>query len=183
MTWQLVVNREQQQARVISITRSPFWIGRDPDCQLRPASLAVSRRHCALTVRDGRLFVSDCHTGNGTFVNDRRLGQRQELHVGDCLRVGPLIFAVSLKPSKSNPVLRARLLDEDAIAQMLLQMDGTEPEGRGQSVSAALETRAQGPTLSGHSPTSSVPDTASAAAQILGKYARRPDVRGSFKGT
>src|SRR5689334_13828507 len=44
------------EGKVIPITLAKFLIGRDPDCHLRPASPAISKRHCALVVRGTRAF-------------------------------------------------------------------------------------------------------------------------------
>ena len=42
------------EGKAIPITLPRFIIGRDPQCQLRPASPVVSKRHCALLCRGER---------------------------------------------------------------------------------------------------------------------------------
>jgi pSer/pThr/pTyr-binding forkhead associated (FHA) protein len=73
MQWQLVVGQGHRKGQIIPVRRNSFLIGRDPICHLRPAADSVSRQHCVLTIRDARLFIADCQSSNGTFVNDRRL--------------------------------------------------------------------------------------------------------------
>lgn len=86
------------EGKVIPINVPQFVIGRDPGCQLRPASIHISKRHCALLRRDGKVFARDFGSTNGTFVNDRQIKGEIELLDGDRLRVGSLIFAVRLEP-------------------------------------------------------------------------------------
>jgi len=85
------------EGKVIPITVPQFLIGRDPGCQLRPTSIHISKRHCALLRRDDKVFVRDFGSTNGTYVNDRQIRGEIELLDGDRLRVGPLSFAVRLE--------------------------------------------------------------------------------------
>lgn len=89
---------------------------------MRIASAAVSGRHCAFTVCRGKLSISDGQTTGGSFVNGLRLVQKQELKQGDRLQIGPLVLVVSLTALEGS---RSGTPDEDAIGQMLLEMDIT----------------------------------------------------------
>jgi pSer/pThr/pTyr-binding forkhead associated (FHA) protein len=80
------------QGRSIALTSPKFAIGRDPDCQLRPASQAVSKRHCAIEVREGKVYVLDIGSTNGTFVRGVPISGEVEVQPGDTLKVGPLEF-------------------------------------------------------------------------------------------
>lgn len=71
-----------------------FVIGRGDGCHLKPKSDMVSRKHCALAVRDSKLFLEDFGSKNGTYVNDERVEGTIELKMGDELRVGPLDFLI-----------------------------------------------------------------------------------------
>jgi pSer/pThr/pTyr-binding forkhead associated (FHA) protein len=83
--------------REIPLRAAEFVIGRDPSCNLRPASHEVSRQHCALIQRDGRAFLKDFGSRNGTVVNHRVLaGGELQLADGDLIEVGPLAFRVGL---------------------------------------------------------------------------------------
>src|ERR1700751_1771423 len=53
-------------------------IGRSPDCAIFLDDVTVSRRHAVLLEREGRWFVEDQGSLNGTFVNRRR-GDSAEL--------------------------------------------------------------------------------------------------------
>lgn len=89
----------------IGIASEKFLIGRGDSCQLRPKSDSVSRRHCVLVVRDGRVLVQDLKSRNGTFVNEKRLppDRAKVLKAGDILRVGKLEFEVVVKVPIGGP--------------------------------------------------------------------------------
>jgi predicted component of type VI protein secretion system len=110
MKLSLVVAQGIHQGKVIPVPVAQFIIGRDEGCQLRPASQAISKRHCAILARGGKVFVRDFGSTNGTFVNDAQVTGEQEIKDGDHLKVGPLEFKVkvdkssgSLAPSRLEP--------------------------------------------------------------------------------
>src|SRR5436190_8983449 len=97
----VVLTPGKQEGKVLPIGLSQFLIGRDPQCHLRPASAAISKRHCAIIQRDGKVFVRDFDSTNGTFVNEAPVKGEVELHNGDQLKVGPLHFGVKIETSPS----------------------------------------------------------------------------------
>lgn len=106
----LVVASGVHQGKAIPVPGAKFLIGRDPQCQLRPASQAISKQHCAVLVRDGKVFVQDFGSTNGTFVNDEQLeaNTEREIAAGERLRVGPLDFTIQFTAgSDSTPLPEA----------------------------------------------------------------------------
>lgn len=99
MKLSLVVASGVHEGKPIPITTPQFVIGRDEQCQLRPASPAISKRHCALMVRGGQVFVRDFGSTNGTFVNGQLVEGEVELFDQDLLKVGPLEFRVGMEVS------------------------------------------------------------------------------------
>jgi pSer/pThr/pTyr-binding forkhead associated (FHA) protein len=97
MKFSLVVTQGTQQGKAIPITKTEFTVGRDAQCNLRPASQHVSKKHCALRIKGERVFVEDFQSTNGTFINDVQVHGERELHDGDRLRIGPLDFVVKLE--------------------------------------------------------------------------------------
>ncbi|HKB40767.1 MAG TPA: FHA domain-containing protein [Gemmataceae bacterium] len=95
----VVLTTGKQEGKVLPIGLPQFLIGRDPQCHLRPASASISKRHCALIQREGKVFVRDFDSTNGTFVNDQQIKGEVELHHDDRLRVGPLNFTVQIEAS------------------------------------------------------------------------------------
>ena len=93
----LVVAQGVHEGKLIAITGPEFLIGRDPHCQLRPASPAISKQHCGVFARDGKLFVRDYGSTNGTFVNGEQVAGEREITNHDRLKVGPLEFTIRIE--------------------------------------------------------------------------------------
>ena len=54
---------------------------------------AASRLHAQISQdEDGRVYVEDLGSTNGTWVNQHRVGRKVELHRGDWLQVGETTF-------------------------------------------------------------------------------------------
>jgi len=87
------------EGKLIPVKDEKFFIGRGDDCQLRPKSESVSRRHCALVQKDGRLLLLDLKSRNGTYVNDKQLSSDKAkiLKTGDHIRVGQLEFEIVIE--------------------------------------------------------------------------------------
>lgn len=100
----LVVASGVHQGKVIPIVGPQFVIGRDPGCQLRPASQAVSKQHCAVLVRDGKVYLKDFGSTNGTVLNDGVVkGEERQLANNDAVQIGPLDFTVRIEPTVAPP--------------------------------------------------------------------------------
>ena len=93
----VVLTPGANQGKVLEIKLTQFVVGRDPQCHLRPASPMISKRHCALLQREEKAFVRDFDSTNGTFVNNVPVKGEVELHNGDQLKIGPLMFTVTIE--------------------------------------------------------------------------------------
>jgi pSer/pThr/pTyr-binding forkhead associated (FHA) protein len=62
-------------------------VGRSPDCDIFLDDVTVSRRHALLRREDGRFFIEDQGSLNGTFLNRRRI-ETAGLEDGDELQIG-----------------------------------------------------------------------------------------------
>ncbi len=125
-----------------------YMIGRDRECQIRPKSHSVSRRHCLLHHSGQGLRVFDLASANGTRVNDQRLEPNQWmwLKTGDTLRCGKVAFDVcvepgdetsgppltseSLKAAKDSPVNKNRAWEDFDIVSFLEAEDEAERQQR-----------------------------------------------------
>jgi predicted component of type VI protein secretion system len=101
MKAKLVVVQGKPQGMQIPLQGSQFVIGRDPKCNLRPASDLISKLHCVFLVDGEKLTLRDLKSTNGTFVNSQKLEGTIDLKDGDLVRVGPLVFAVHVEAAKA----------------------------------------------------------------------------------
>ncbi|HSU63705.1 MAG TPA: adenylate/guanylate cyclase domain-containing protein [Burkholderiales bacterium] len=81
----------RDHAVVCSRENESVVVGRAPGCALVVADLTVSRRHCTITLRDGRFVLQD-HSTNGTYVTVEGgadiLAQSEEVILGRRGRIG-----------------------------------------------------------------------------------------------
>ena len=61
-----------------------------------PDDRTISRKHARLTLKEGRVYIKDLHSTNGTWLNREKLTGTMELCSGDVLRLGDSEFEVKL---------------------------------------------------------------------------------------
>jgi predicted component of type VI protein secretion system len=194
----VVLTPGKWQGKQIPVTAAEFLIGRDAQCHLRPANPLISQRHCAVRVREGKAFVFDFGSTNGTFVNDERIEGEREVQHGDRLKVGAIAFQVHIessvpvnKPTPLPPTKVPHSAEEDEAAALLLSLSGGEsatsgnaevdpsgvPTGNTELDTAPPAGSAEGepgkPGAKGPQAKPPSGDTAAAAKDILAKYMRR----------
>jgi pSer/pThr/pTyr-binding forkhead associated (FHA) protein len=67
-------------------------IGRSESCAIRLQDTYVSQVHARLANANGSWTVEDLGSTNGTFLNDRRVGDPVAVHAGDVVRVGKTLL-------------------------------------------------------------------------------------------
>jgi pSer/pThr/pTyr-binding forkhead associated (FHA) protein len=128
----VVLSTGKAAGQAIPIPTAQFIIGRDPQCNLRPGSAMISKRHCAILVKNEQVFLRDFGSTNGTFLNDVQVQGEVPVKDGDVLKAGPLLFKVAIvgTPAPSTPTpppappqpKKSNIMDDDAAA-MLLDVD------------------------------------------------------------
>jgi pSer/pThr/pTyr-binding forkhead associated (FHA) protein len=103
MVVKLVVASGKSAGRAIAIKRNKLLIGRAEECDVRPLSEEVSRRHCAIVVGPSDVWVEDLGSRNGTFVNGTQIAEKTRVTDGDLVRIGSLELRVSV----TDPAARA----------------------------------------------------------------------------
>jgi pSer/pThr/pTyr-binding forkhead associated (FHA) protein len=192
----VVLNPGRMEGKSIPIMQSQFVIGRDPQCHLRPTSPLISKRHCAVLVKGGRIFVRDFESTNGTLVNDQPIARECELHDQDRLKVGPLEFRLEIEQSVPGsyptplPAQSGSPTPADDVAAAMLLSVSDEPDSVPPVSQIDSEGIPAGSTivepLPGLLPSTDKPpedkaeavkratgNTSSAAKAILEKYLRR----------
>ena len=82
---------------IYKLTESKTTIGRDAANHIVLPSPLASRHH-AILKRDGlRLSLHDCHSTNGTKVNDQRLAGALTLNYGDVISAGGTLLTVAMQ--------------------------------------------------------------------------------------
>lgn len=134
-----------------------YMIGRHAECQIRPKSRSVSRRHCIVQHAGGKLRVFDLESTSGTRLNEQPVQPRIwiDLNHGDQLRCGKILFDVRLEVldddtadqsgndahqndpgSGAQPSLvSGAALGEDDIAEFLSMADEDDRQERYASIS------------------------------------------------
>lgn len=171
----VVLSSGKAAGKALPITSAQFIIGRDPECNLRPASAMISKRHCAVFYKNGQVSVRDFDSTNGTFVNDEQIKGEVALKDGDTIKVGPLSFKVVIEgkpepkqPGKPTPPPAvADISDDEAAAAAMLAF-----EDDGQVTVSATEN---GEGVPGGSTVMDMP----AFAKEGGEEAAKPDEKKS----
>ncbi len=90
--------------RTVTVSKLRFVIGRERGCQLRLGSAQVSKQHAALEQRDGRVYLRDLGSTNGTFLNGRHIRNLEvDLRDGDQFQVGPVLATLQIGVPPGNP--------------------------------------------------------------------------------
>ena len=139
----VVLNAGKSAGQTIAVNLAQFVIGRDPQCNLRPGSALISKRHCAVLIKGEEVFVRDFDSTNGTVLNDVPLKGEVAIKNNDILKVGPLEFRVVIEatpplaasktptpaassPKKTTPPAPTRGTSNEDVAALLLGLDEEE---------------------------------------------------------
>ncbi|MDA0657576.1 MAG: FHA domain-containing protein [Planctomycetota bacterium] len=123
-----------------------FLVGRADECNLRPQSDTISRRHCLIEISETRASILDLGSRNGTIVNGNRADKPVELHAGDLVCVGALKFQIIECPQPATSAAAAATAKKNAklagnsgiIGDWLLEAD---KDAKIRESTAQLETR------------------------------------------
>jgi signal transduction histidine kinase len=103
------------QGQVIRVD-GDLVVGRSTTCQVFVPDRRISREHARFSLDEGRLYIEDLGSHNGTFVNGQRVG-RCELFRGDLVRLGSSQIAVDI-PVGAH---------ESSSVQVVNEADGVQP--------------------------------------------------------
>lgn len=160
MIAKLIVASGKSAGRSIAIKRNRLLIGRAEECDVRPLSEDVSRRHCEVIVGPAEVWVADLGSRNGTFVNGQRISEKTKVADGDIVRVGALELKVSCvdptaKAGTEDDVSRWLVADEkpagmfDTTQTMPLQPAAESPKPTAAPASADASAITRGPVAVG----------------------------------
>lgn len=131
----------------VPLAQGATTIGRLPDNTVQIDNLAVSGHHAKISFNDGRYVIEDLGSLNGTYVNNKRVGQATLIH-GDQVLIGKHVVefknegAMALgasvpKAGPSAPKLdQTVVLDTRQAQSMIAEKGGPVPQARSVSGNA-----------------------------------------------
>ncbi|MEJ8809496.1 FHA domain-containing protein [Variovorax ureilyticus] len=124
----LIVLQKNGSARQVTITTTPFVIGRSDASDLVLDNQLVSRSHAVFEMVGAAMTIRDLHSHNGTYVNGERR-QSVALNNGDEIKIGSYQIRFL---GNSGPIGEAQALRLVTIPGRLDEIDliklGVKPE-------------------------------------------------------
>jgi serine phosphatase RsbU (regulator of sigma subunit)/pSer/pThr/pTyr-binding forkhead associated (FHA) protein len=111
----LHVLKGNNQGTVVTLENTDQWVmGRNADCQIVVNLPAVSREHAVIRMVQGKFYIEDLKSRNGTAVNNQDIKARTELKHNDRIKICDAIFAfVDQVPKPPIPPELKRLMKEE----------------------------------------------------------------------
>jgi signal transduction histidine kinase/ActR/RegA family two-component response regulator len=99
----LFVLSGDDEGRSYDLERDAVYVGRAPENDVRFKDKHVSRKHLKITSKNGKFFIEDLQSRNGTFIRDKVIaaGKETEVREGVPLAVGGIFFSLG-KPYKRD---------------------------------------------------------------------------------
>ena len=130
----LYLKFDQSVLKELPLTQTATTIGRLPDNSLQIDNLAVSGHHAKIYWSEGHYVVEDLGSLNGTFVNNKRVGQATLIH-GDQVLIGKHVVefknegsmalgATAPKAGPAAPKLDATVVLDTRRAQGMISANG-----------------------------------------------------------
>ena len=117
-TWQLNALTEALGDLTLTVNDS-LSVGRGSDNDVVLGSKQVSRNHAVLSILDGRLYVKDLDSSNGTFINEQRIEGNTSslLQVDDTIGFASFSFQVNAPLAATDTEALAPMVVEDSVAE------------------------------------------------------------------
>ncbi|MBT8495840.1 MAG: FHA domain-containing protein, partial [Deltaproteobacteria bacterium] len=122
----LAISAGNDKGKVIELKGRSLSIGRGVDNDIVLTDLAVSRHHLLVEYHDGRYFVQDQGSGNGTLINDVEERDRCILNGGDRLEIGNTIITVDLPKAAVAADKTMDIGDDDSSLIPVPEIDGRD---------------------------------------------------------
>ena len=107
-----LIKTEGLEQRALELRLGVNRVGRNPDGEIYIEHPTISSLHCELALTNDGVYVRDCDSTNGTFVNGERVVEVW-LDPGQTLKLGDVEFAGGIHRAPTSPSrslnVRARL--------------------------------------------------------------------------
>ncbi|MBI2252755.1 MAG: FHA domain-containing protein [Armatimonadetes bacterium] len=71
-------------------------IGRDKNNDfILPLDKFISRNHAQIKVKDGKYYIEDLKSANGTFINEKQISEETMLSEGEIFKLGQTALRIS----------------------------------------------------------------------------------------
>lgn len=110
----IVVDTEQHQERRREFDKSEVTLGRTEDNDIVLAAGTVSRRHARVIEQDGRVFIVDLKTANGTWLNRKQIQVPAVFRPEDRVSIGK--FELRIEYERVAPTPEANPYRAPAVA-------------------------------------------------------------------
>lgn len=100
----LQVLKGQNQGTTVNLEGDKIVLGRNADCNIVINLPAVSREHARIVRVQGKFFIEDLKSRNGTFVNNKEITARTQLNDRDQIKICDNLFTfLETKPRPPIP--------------------------------------------------------------------------------
>src|SRR2546423_8976106 len=117
MGLRVAVTEKDGTTRRLSFDSHDITVGRTDDNDVCLPRGSVSKKHIRIAVEDGKVFVLDLKSTNGTFVNGRKLVVPEPVSASDRIGIGEFVLGVE----------EMRVSDPERAAQPPAPPPGTPP--------------------------------------------------------
>ncbi len=119
----LHVLKGPNEGTIIPLDGDKFILGRNPDCGIVIPATSVSREHAQILRLQGRYYVEDKQSRNGTYVNNQAIAARTPLKHNDRIRICDFLAA---------------FVDQDKFTPQEIEAAGDSDEHDGSSTVEAM---------------------------------------------
>ncbi|MFA6807982.1 MAG: DUF3662 and FHA domain-containing protein [Eubacteriales bacterium] len=92
----LEIIKGNNEGKIYVLDKDEIFLGRNGDCEIEVDDLEVSRRHMKIGSDNGRWFVQDLDSTNGTYVNKLKV-DRYIVKNGDKIKIGNTVFLYKME--------------------------------------------------------------------------------------
>lgn len=101
------------EATPYEIAGGEVVLGRHPECSIQINSNMVSRKHARVFSHDDGFVIEDLGSGNGTFLNGKKLEAATKIKDGDRIKLGPILLRFE---DPDNPASRPALASGSGVS-------------------------------------------------------------------
>lgn len=116
----LQVKTDGLKLRSLELRLGANRVGRDPDADFTLTHPSISFTHCEFILTPDGVFVRDCDSTNGTFVNNEMV-KAARLQPGQTVRVGDVELAVD----STEVIIAIPKIEHEIPAPPVMQTDGS----------------------------------------------------------